>query len=492
MQKIRKLKKSLFLLPALTGLFLSVLVLFHVQTVEAATYKAKGIDVSRWQGNIDWEKVKNDGVEFAMLGIGRYRDGVGIPDTMFKHNIENALKQGIKVGVYLYSEALTVEEAQAEAQFVLQQIDGYKISYPIAFDIEDASQRALTNKQRTDITIAFLEIIEAAGYYPMIYASENWLNESMDLTRLTQYDKWVARWASSVSFTPLSMWQYSSTGKVDGISTAVDLDYSYKDYSKIITPRTKAKATIVAGWKTDGTNYWYVNSDGTIPKKKFQTISGNRYYFNAKGYRVYGWKKIGGKYYYFTKKTGVMKKGWQTISGKKYYFDPETGVRLTGWITVDGEKYYMSSKGILQTGWLSYGGNKYFLNLKTGKLRKGWLTLSGNKYFLNLQTGKMRTGWLTYKGKTYFFKTKTGKMCTGWLTYKKKTYYFAKKTGVMQKGWLTLNGKTYYFNEKGERQIKWKKIDGKWYYFGPKTGVMQKNKKLGKYQFDENGVCLNK
>ena len=273
----------------------------------------------------------------------------------------------------------------------------------------------------------------------------------MDLTRLTQYDKWVARWASSVSFTPLSMWQYSSTGTVKGISGAVDLDYSYKDYSKIITPRTTAKKVAVkTGWQTDGKNYWYVKEDGSIYKKTFKTIDGNRYYFDANGYRATGWKKIGGKYYYFVKKTGVMKKGWLTLSGKKYYLDPDTGARQTGWITVDGEKYYMQSNGVM---------------------KKGWLTLNGKKYFLKLQTGKMAKGWMTYQ---------------------KKTYYFNKTTGVMKKGWLTLSGKKYYLGTNGVRVTKWKKISGKWYYFGPKTGAMQKNMKIGKYKLGKDGVCINR
>ena len=116
----------------------------------------------------------------------------------------------------------------------------YRLTMPLAFDIEDDVHRKMTTKQRTDITIAFLEEIEKAGYYPMVYASQSWLEYSLDLTRLTRYDKWVARWASSTSFRPLSMWQYTNKGKVSGITTNVDLDYSYKDYTKIVTPRTHA------------------------------------------------------------------------------------------------------------------------------------------------------------------------------------------------------------------------------------------------------------
>ncbi len=414
----------------LAGMILAVLLLLSPHHVQAAGFKAKGIDVSRWQGKIDWEKVKKDGIEFVMIGVGRYQNGVGIPDTQFDYNMKNAIAQGIHVGVYLYSEATTEEAARAEADFVLDQIDGYKISYPVAFDIEDDVHRALTTKKRTDITIAFLEVIEEAGYYPMIYASQSWLQTQMDLTRLTKYDKWVARWADTVEFKPTSMWQYSSTGTVKGITGAVDLDYSYTDYSKIITPRTKAeKRRTVAGWKTDGTNYWYVYEDGTSPKQCFAEIDGSTYYFNKNGYRVTGWKKLGGKYYYFVKKTGVMKTGWMNINGTKYYLDPKTGVRQTGWITVGKKKYYLSKSGVVQ---------------------KGWKKLSGSYYYFD-NTGAMQTGLTKVNGQTYYLSKKTGKRLTGW-----------------------------------------RKLSGKWYYFGPRTGAMQKNVNVGRYKLGDDGVCLNK
>ncbi len=451
MQKIHKIKTAMFRIPVLTGILLAVLVLFRVQTVEAAAVQAKGIDVSRWQGRVEWEKVKKDGIEFVMLGLGRYRNGHGIPDPNYEYNIKQALAQGIDVGVYLYSEARTVQQAREEAEYVLDQIDGYRISYPVAFDIEDEVHRRMTTKQRTDITLAFLEVIEEAGYYPMVYASESWFRDSLDLGRLRKYDKWVARWAPSVSFRPLAMWQYSSTGRVEGIAGPVDLDYCYKDYSKIITPRTKAEnRKDASGWQKKGRYYTYLREDGTMVKKSFLTIDGKTYYFNSKGYRGSGWQKIDGRYYYFVKNSGVMKKGWLTLSGKKYYLDANTGARKTGWQRIGGSRYYFDKKGVM---------------------KKGWLTVSGKKYFLNLKSGKMRTGWLTYQ---------------------KKTYYFDKTTGVMKKGWMGLSGKKYYFDHTGGRVKKWQKISGKWYYFGPKTGAMQKNMKIGRYRLGPDGVCRNR
>ena len=222
-------------------LFMLLACFFCAQPSQAASSRIRGIDVSRYQGTINWEKVKKAGIDFTMIGVGYVIDGVRQSDPRFEYNIKNAIEAGVEVGVYIYSHATTEAEARAEADFVLNQIDGYKISYPVAFDIEDTVHLGLSTKERTDLTIAFLEEIEEAGYYPMIYASEYWFNSNMDLSRLTRYDKWVARWGSSISFQPLSIWQYSSTGRVNGINTAVDLDYSYKDYSKIITRKDNAK-----------------------------------------------------------------------------------------------------------------------------------------------------------------------------------------------------------------------------------------------------------
>lgn len=409
--------------------FLAVTVFAKPQIAEAA-FRAKGIDVSRWQGKIEWEKVKEDGIEFVMVGVGRYKRGNVYVDPQLKNNLANANAQGIHVGVYLYSEAVTEEEAREEADFVLDQIDGYKISYPIAFDIEDTVHLKLTTKERTDITIAFLEVIQEAGYYPMIYASENWFNTNMDLNRLTKYDKWVARWADSVNFSPYTMWQYSATGKVSGISGDVDLDYCYVDYSKVITPRlTALSRRDKTGWKTDGTRYWYIREDGSQPVGCLETIDGKTYYFNKKGYRFSGWKKLNGKYYYF-RKNGTMKNGgWLKIKTKRYYLDPATGERMSGWLTLDGKQYYLSKKGVMQTGWKKLKGKYYYFD-QDGIMQKGLIEVEGEKYYLSKKTGKRLTGW--------------------------------------------------------------RKLSGKWYYFGPKTGMMQKSCNVGRFKLDENGVCINR
>ncbi len=406
MREQQRFRYRWLLLLLSVGILVSVLSV-KPQKVSAEDYRVRGIDVSRWQGSVNWAGVKKDGIEFVMLGLGRLNGKVPQPDPYFKANITGALSQNIKVGAYLYSIALTEEQARAEAQYVLDQIDGYKISYPVAFDIEDPTQMKLTTKQRTDIAIAFLEVIEKAGYHPMLYASENWMYGMMELSRLTKYDKWVAKWSDAApAIVPFTMWQYSSTGKVSGISAAVDLDYSYVDYSKLIIPRTTALKPEDTGWKTDGTHYWYVQENGQILKTAFKTIDGKRYFFDANGYRVTGWAAIGGNRYFFNNK-GVMKTGWLEKGGKTYYLDKTTGVMKTGWITLDDGKYYMKSNGVMKTGWLQIGKKYYYLDKGSGAMMTGWLKIRKKQYYLN-KNGVRVTGTKKIEGKKYTFDSQTG------------------------------------------------------------------------------------
>ncbi len=441
---------------------------------EAAT-KIKGIDVSQWQGSVDWTKVKKAGVEFVMLGTGRYKNGSSTPDPKFETNIKGAINAGVDVGVYYYSTVTTVADARNAADYVLDLVDGYKITYPIAIDMEDSCYNSMTTKKRTSIAIAFMKVIKQAGYYPMIYANTYWTSSLLDMSRLSSYDIWVAAWQSSKpSVSGLTMWQYSSTGKVSGISTAVDLDYSYRDYTKIVTPRTRAtsrRSSSSKGWNTDGKNYWYVQSDGSIAKDCWLTVSGEKYYVNSKGYRLTGWQKISKKTYYFNSK-GVLQTGWLTLDGKTYYLKPSNGVRRTGFQTIDGKTYYFKKgSGVMQKGLQTISGKKYYFNKKTGVMKTGWKKINGEYYYFRKKTGAMKTGWLTVGGNRYYMNKKTGIRTTGWLTKKGEKYYFGKKDGIMVTGW--------------------KKISKKWYYFSPE-GVMQKNTTVGNYKLGPDGVCTNR
>lgn len=201
--------------------------------------KEKLIDVSTWNGNIDWEKVYKSGVKYAMI---RSSFGVESPnqiDNKFIKNITNAVKAGVKCGIYHYSYAQSVEAAKKEAEFCLKTIKGYNISLPVAFDIEDSSQTGLGKDTLTNIVIAFCDKIKTAGYTPMLYCNPNWLNNYLHKDKLIgKYDLWLAQWGVSSPSYDCAIWQYSENGSVSGISGSVDLNYIYKKYTKSSTSST--------------------------------------------------------------------------------------------------------------------------------------------------------------------------------------------------------------------------------------------------------------
>ena len=196
-----------------------------------------GIDVSKWNKEIDWEKVKAAGVEFAIIRCG-YRGsktGALVEDPYFEKNIQGATDAGIRVGIYFFTQAVTPVEAVEEASMVLMLGKKYKISYPLFIDTEGAGGNGradgLDKETRTAVCKAFCETIENAGYTAGVYASKSWLNHNLDTEQLSSYVTWLAQYSAQPTYEgEYVMWQYTSAGKIDGISTLVDYNVSYMDY----------------------------------------------------------------------------------------------------------------------------------------------------------------------------------------------------------------------------------------------------------------------
>ncbi len=194
-----------------------------------------GIDVSSWQGNINWEKVSNTDVGFAMI---RATYGTSGKDKQFVQNMNNITKTNIYPGAYHYLYATSVSEAKQEAQNFLNAIKSYKFLYPVALDIEDSSISSLGRNTATQIALTFCDIVENSGYYVNIYSNLNWLQNYLNMNELSKFDIWLAQWSSSPTYTGnFGMWQHSSTGSVSGINGNVDLNISYLDYPTIITSK---------------------------------------------------------------------------------------------------------------------------------------------------------------------------------------------------------------------------------------------------------------
>lgn len=191
-----------------------------------------GIDVSYYQGDIDWQKVKDSGIEFAIIRLG-YRgygeEGKLVEDKYFHKNIQGALRAGLDVGVYFFSQAITVEEAVEEAEYVLQRIKNYDLTMPVVYDWEYVSEEARTaNMDRrtlTDCYLAFCGKVEEAGYTPMPYFNTYQSRDLMNLVELEAYPFWLALYSSRMTFPyRIEMWQYTDSGKVPGIEGNVDLN----------------------------------------------------------------------------------------------------------------------------------------------------------------------------------------------------------------------------------------------------------------------------
>ncbi len=202
---------------------------------EGERISRKGIDVSRYQDKIDWEKVASDEVDYAFirLGIRGYTEGEILEDETFQTNIKGALKNDIDVGVYFFTQAMSEEEAEEEAEFVIESIAPYKVTYPVVIDVEavtstNARSNDLNSEDRTKYCITFCEKIKEAGYTPMIYGNLKTFMLLMDIEKLEEYDKWFAYYDETYYFPyDFKIWQYTNKGKVAGIKGDVDLNVSF-------------------------------------------------------------------------------------------------------------------------------------------------------------------------------------------------------------------------------------------------------------------------
>ncbi len=392
----------------------------------------RGIDVSRWQGEINWDQVAADDISFVMLGT-RSRGEV---DPYFHRNIQEASRAGIQVGVYIYSLATTPEMAVEEADFVLDLIKDYPVSYPVALDMEDDVQAALSSEERAAIANAFCQRISQAGYYPIIYANEYWLSHYLDMSRIN-YPVWVARYSQKPAYASPVMWQCTDSGAVSGIRGNVDIDFQFRDFS------------------------------GVIPAHTWRTIAGKTYYYADYKMQKNNWIHDGDGWYYMDG-DGLASKNWQMINGERYYLDESSGKMQYGWKMDEGTWYYLGSSGAAVKGWIDDNGTWYYGSRTTGAMETGWLEDQGRTYYLD-SSGRMATGWIRPEGRWHYMNG-NGAMVRGW-AYDGKAWYHLDQNGVMETGWLSDNGRRYYLTETGAMAVGWRQIEGKWYWFDS-TGSM--------------------
>lgn len=288
--------------------------------------KVYGIDVSYYQGNIDWKKVKNSGVEFVIIRVG-YRGygsaGTLVEDPKFKTYLDGATKAGLKVGVYFYTQAITTAEAKAEAKFVLDRIKGYSLKMPVYYDIESVDydtgrldSAGLSKAQKTALCTAFCDTIIKSGYSAGVYANYTWLNYYIDGAGLgKKYPIWLAHYTSNTNYDQrMDMWQYSGSGTVSGISAYTDVNVWYSGklplyVSDLISVANTSTSNKFA-WNgaPDATGYEvYQGTSPSDPHKKKIGDTKNTYFTNSN-------KSTGTMYKY-------MVRAYSDASGKRVYGD---------------------------------------------------------------------------------------------------------------------------------------------------------------------------
>ncbi|MCR4763505.1 MAG: hypothetical protein K5696_08235 [Lachnospiraceae bacterium] len=308
---------------------------FHAGRAQAATHYAAGIDVSVYQGVIDWQAVKDDGVQFAMIRVGSHKKGI---DTQFAANMQGANAVGLRAGVYYYSVAATVDEARQDANIVLNAIAPYTVSFPVAIDYEDSTLKSIAPADQAAIVTAFCDVIAAAGYYPMVYSSRNWFLSRMGDIK---YDRWIAQYSAALDYPgAYTMWQSSSHGQVKGIGYRVDVNHLYKDLFSFI---------IADGFTTrDGKTYLYRNYRKQL-----------------------GWVEYNGERYVCEPSdNGAVQTGWFTDSLGRHYLDPAQGGKLlTGLQVIEGDAYLLDGNGLPYSGWSGTWPELYYFGAD-GKMVK--------------------------------------------------------------------------------------------------------------------------
>jgi GH25 family lysozyme M1 (1,4-beta-N-acetylmuramidase) len=378
-----------------------------------------GIDVSAHQNEVDWKAVADAGCEFVFVRVGYrgYETGLIVEDKYAADNIRGALNNGLLVGVYLYSQAITLEEGIEEADFIIDFLDRYEfgpanILLPVVYDVEYPSEDGkyvgrlydakLSVRTRTDIAKAFMDRIDEAGYVPCFYGSRSAFNNNSKayMTEINDsYRIWLAAYTQNkkAGYDGLyEFWQYSSFGKVPGIEGETDLDVWYLD------PAAQY------GWVRRDGNVRYLDAPEGPYRTGWQTIDGRTYYFTQDGNMLTGWQYLDGKNCYFGR-NGIIRTGWQDIDGGRYFFG-EDGDLKTGWQTMDGITYWFGTGGAMQTGWQTIEGQRYCFGAD-GAMLKGWCAVDGEYYCFG-EDGKPLTGKQKI-GKTTFRFDEDGKLIWG-------------------------------------------------------------------------------
>lgn len=375
--------------------------------------KANGIDVSKWQGKIDWPKVKNSGVDFAVIRVGyRGENGEIYKDSYADYNIQQADKAGILVGAYFFSTAVNKSEALEEARWLVSAVEGYPISYPVVYNSEgflnvDSRMNSLSKTQRTDNALAFLDYVKSQGYEGMFYAAKAELENSLywETSRLeNSFMIWVARYPA-VPYPKTEapdyigkydMWQYTDKGVVNGINGNTDMVVSYFTREKKVPKNSSVKYETAEAPKTD--DKIYITSDDEVTAK----IEVNLRRDATTKSDVVGVLKNGE----FLKRVATGSNGWSKLS-----YNGQTVYAITSYLTTDkGYAPPENESSKIDDGFTPVSGQvtaKDTTNLRSEPSQNSTLVATIKNGEFVERIAESPKGWtrLLYNGQTVYAKT---------------------------------------------------------------------------------------
>lgn len=489
-----------------------------------------GIDVSYHNGTIDWQQVKASGVQYALIRVGyrTYTNGNLKPDIKFEEYIKGAKAAGLKVGVYIYSQAISPAEAEQEAEFALNKVKNYRLDLPVTFDYEyygadEGRLKAanLSKEQKTACARAFCEKVKRAGYIPMIYANSVWCVNELDAESLSKdYKLWMARY-NTYSYNQekdkgrfyggrLDYWQCSSHAKVNGINDRVDFNYWYYDPTE--TPEGwvvydedngqweyKKYGQIdrnYTGVRRNENGWWYIKNGivdftaNTVAQNEngWWKISNGSVDFNYKGFEQnqYGWwylehGKVNFNVNGLAYGTVNGKEGWWHVKENKVVFDEDVVQNYAGWWYVKNGMVDFSTNTVAHNsnGWWKISSGKVDFNYKGFEQNQyGWWYLEHGKVNFNvngLVYGKVngKNVWRYVKGSKVVNDEDVVQNSVGWWYVKDGTVDFSAHTVAQNhNGWWKISGGKVDFNYKG-----FEKNQYGWWYL-----------EHGKVNFNINGL----
>ena len=378
---------------------------------------SKGIDVSYHNGTIDWKKVKQSEVEYAIIRCGYGTNDKSQDDKKWEENVKGCVDNNIPYGVYLYSYADTVEKASSEADHAIRLLQGKKLKYPVYYDLEEDKLRdKISKKTIADIAQTFCDKLSAKGYTVGIYANKDWFTNYLTDSRFNNWTKWVAQYNTVCNYHgKYDMWQCSSSGSIPGISGRVDLNYSYSPFEYTGLAQYGSEWHYIengkVNWNYTGLaqkgNEWFYIENGKLNWNHSGIVEYNKQWFYVERGRL-NWNYTG---------LGQSGNDWYYIVNGRVNWN-YTGLVQKGneWFYVKGGKLDWSYTGLVQKG------NEWFF-VRNGRLDWGYTGLACNgEYYFYVKNGRLDwsySGYAQIDGQGEYYEVRNGRLVGGTLTLAK-------------------------------------------------------------------------